>query len=43
MLRLNVSALMKNFIDLFVIQMHRPSFFGKRALVVTTAAGALCR
>jgi len=36
----NVSSLMKNFIDLFVFQMHRPSFFGKKALVVTTAAGA---
>jgi multimeric flavodoxin WrbA len=36
----NVSALMKNMIDLFVYQMHRPAFFGKKALVVTTAAGA---
>ena len=36
----NVSTLMKNFIDLFVFQMHRPSFFGKKALVVATAAGA---
>jgi multimeric flavodoxin WrbA len=36
----NVSALMKNFIDLLVFQMHRPAFFGKQALVVATAAGA---
>ena len=36
----NVSALMKNFIDLLVYQMHRPDFFGKKALVVATAAGA---
>ena len=36
----NVSALMKNMIDLFVYQMHRPAFFGKKALVVSTAAGA---
>jgi multimeric flavodoxin WrbA len=36
----NVSTLMKNFIDLLVYQMHRPAFFGKKALVVATAAGA---
>lgn len=36
----NISALMKNMIDLFVYQMHRPAFFGKKAVVVTTAAGA---
>ena len=36
----NVSTLMKNMIDLFVYQMHRPSFFGKKAVVVTSAAGA---
>jgi multimeric flavodoxin WrbA len=36
----NVSTLMKNFIDLLVFQMHRPSFFGKKAIVVATAAGA---
>jgi multimeric flavodoxin WrbA len=36
----NVSALMKNMIDLFVYQMHRPAFFGKKAIVVATAAGA---
>ena len=36
----NVSALMKNMIDLLVYQMHRPAFFGKKAIVVTTAAGA---
>ena len=36
----NVSTLMKNFIDLLVYQMHRPEFFGKKALVVTSAAGA---
>lgn len=36
----NVSTLMKNMVDLFVYQMHRPSFFGKKAVVVTAAAGA---
>lgn len=36
----NVSTLMKNLIDLFVWQMHRPQFFGKKAVVVTAAAGA---
>ncbi len=36
----NVSTLMKNFIDLYVWQMHRPTFFGKKAIVVTSAAGA---
>jgi len=36
----NVSTLMKNMIDLFVYQMHRPTFFGKKAVVVTSAAGA---
>ena len=36
----NVSTLMKNFIDLLVFQMHRPSFFGKKAVVVASAAGA---
>lgn len=36
----NVSTLMKNMIDLFVYQMHRPAFFGKKAVVVTAAAGA---
>ena len=36
----NVSTLMKNLIDLFVSQMHRPQFFGKKAVVVTAAAGA---
>jgi hypothetical protein len=36
----NVSTLMKNMIDLFVYEMHRPSFFGKKAVVVTAAAGA---
>ncbi len=36
----NVSTLMKNFLDLLVYQMHRPSLFGKKAIVVTTAAGA---
>jgi len=36
----NISALMKNMIDLLVYQMHRPAFFGKKAVVVTTAAGA---
>ncbi len=36
----NVSTLLKNMIDLYVYQMHRPSFFGKKAIVVATAAGA---
>ena len=36
----NVSTLMKNMIDLLVYQMHRPAFFGKQAVIVTTAAGA---
>lgn len=36
----NVSTLMKNFIDLLVYQIHRPEFFGKKAVVVTSAAGA---
>jgi len=36
----NVSALMKNMIDLLVYQMHRPAFFDKKAVVVATAAGA---
>lgn len=36
----NVSTLMKKFIDLLVFQMHRPSFFGKKAVVVATTAGA---
>jgi len=36
----NVSALMKTLFDLLVFQMHRPSFFGKPAAVVTSAAGA---
>ena len=36
----NVSTLMKNFFDLYVYQMHRPSFFGKKALVIASAAGA---
>lgn len=36
----NVSTLLKNMVDLYVYQMHRPSFFGKKAVVVTSAAGA---
>lgn len=36
----NVSTLMKNFIDLYVHQLHRPAFFGKKAIVVAAAAGA---
>ena len=31
---------MKQMIDLFVFQMHRPSFFGKQAIVVAAGAGA---
>ncbi|MGI9341875.1 MAG: hypothetical protein ACR2QV_03445, partial [Gammaproteobacteria bacterium] len=30
----------KQLIDLFVFQMHRPSFFGKQAIVVAAGAGA---
>jgi len=36
----NVSSLLKQMIDLFVFQMHRPSFFGKPAIVVAAGAGA---
>lgn len=36
----SVSVLMKQMIDLFVFQMHRPSFFGKQAIVVAAGAGA---
>ena len=35
----NVSALLKNMIDLFVKEVHRPSFFGKKAVVVATSTG----
>ena len=35
----NVSALLKNMIDLFVTEVHRPSFFGKKVVVVATCAG----
>lgn len=35
-----VSALMKNFIDRLVFVTHRPCFFGKPALVISSAAGA---
>ncbi|MCK6370764.1 MAG: NAD(P)H-dependent oxidoreductase [Gammaproteobacteria bacterium] len=35
-----VSALLKNFIDLMVFESHRPSFMGKKALLVATAMGA---
>lgn len=35
-----VSALMKNFIDLMVVESHRPGFIGKPALLVSTAMGA---
>jgi NAD(P)H-dependent FMN reductase len=36
----HVSALMKTFIDQLVFVTHRPCFFGKPALVITSAAGA---
>ena len=36
----NVSSLLKTLFDLLVFQMHRPSFFGKPAVVVTAGAGA---
>jgi len=35
----NVSSLMKNFIDRMSYVCHRPSYFGKYALVVTTSGG----
>lgn len=34
---MSVSALMKNFIDRFSYIFHRPRFFGKKALLLTTA------
>jgi multimeric flavodoxin WrbA len=36
----NASALMKQMFDLFVFQMHRPTFFGKQAIVIAAGAGA---
>ena len=36
----NASALMKQMFDLFVFQMHRPTFFGKKAIVIAAGAGA---
>lgn len=35
----NVSALMKNLIDRMAFVSHRPSFFGKHAMVVVTSCG----
>ncbi|MCI5866880.1 MAG: NAD(P)H-dependent oxidoreductase [Methanosphaera sp.] len=37
---LNVTALIKNFIDHLAYFFHRPYFFNKKAIVVTTTAGA---
>lgn len=35
----NVTGLMKNFVEYFMYQRNRPSLFGKKALVTTTASG----
>ena len=35
----NVAGLMKNFVEYFMYKRNRPSFFGKKAIVVTAAAG----
>ncbi len=34
-----VTGLMKNFVEYFMYKRNRPSFFGKKALVTTTASG----
>lgn len=35
----NVTGLMKNFVEYFMYKRNRPSFFGKKAVVTTTASG----
>lgn len=35
----NVTGLMKNFCEYFMFKRNRPSFFGKKAIVVTAASG----
>jgi multimeric flavodoxin WrbA len=35
-----LNAAMKNFLDHFAYLFHRPEFFGKRGMIVTTSAGA---
>lgn len=35
----NVTGLMKNFVEYFMYQRNRPSLFGKKAVVTTTASG----
>lgn len=35
----NVTGLMKNFVEYFMYKRNRPSFFGKKAIVTTTASG----
>ena len=35
----NVTGLMKNFVEYFMYQRNRPSFFGKKAVVTATASG----
>jgi multimeric flavodoxin WrbA len=35
-----LNAAMKNFLDHFAYLFHRPEFFGKRGLIVTTSSGA---
>lgn len=37
---MQISGLMKNFIDHLSFNFHRPKFIGKKALVITTTAGA---
>lgn len=37
---MQISALVKNWIDHFAFMVHRPRLFDKRALIVTTTAGA---
>jgi multimeric flavodoxin WrbA len=35
----NITGLMKNFVEYFMYQRNRPSFFGKKAVVTATASG----
>jgi len=35
----NITGLMKNFVEFFMYKRNRPSFFGKKAVVVATASG----
>lgn len=40
---LNVSGLIKNFFDLTAYNYHRPSFFDKKALVISSTAGGMAK